>query len=140
MSGLFLGLQKALPQHGLSRLVGWLAQSQIPVIRCSFIHLFAKAYDISLADAERKGLDDYKSFNDFFTRALADGARPLPEQPNALACPVDGTVSQIGRIQSDLLMQAKGHSNAAPLANSCDFDDLTIIATKYWGLTLEDAG
>ena len=42
-------------------------------------------------------------------RALADGARPLPEQPNALACPVDGTVSQIGQIQSDLLMQAKGH-------------------------------
>jgi phosphatidylserine decarboxylase len=109
MSGFFLGLQKVLPQHGLSRLVGWLAQSQIPVIRRSFIHLFAKAYDISLADAERKGLDDYHSFNDFFTRALADGARPLPAQHNALACPVDGTVSQIGRIQSDLLMQAKGH-------------------------------
>ena len=109
MSDFFLGLQKALPQHGLSRLVGWLAQSQRPLIRRSFIHLFAKAYDISLADAERKGLDDYHSFNDFFTRALAVGARPLPEQHNALACPVDGTVSQIGRIQSDLLMQAKGH-------------------------------
>jgi phosphatidylserine decarboxylase len=62
-----------------------------------------------LADAERKHLDDYVSFNDFFTRALAEGARPLPQQPNALACPVDGTVSQIGKIQSDRLMQAKGH-------------------------------
>ena len=109
MSGFFLGLQKILPQHGLSRLVGWLAQSQIPLIRRTFIHLFARAYDISLADAERKELDEYHSFNDFFTRALADGARPLPEQPNALACPVDGTISQIGQIQSDLLVQAKGH-------------------------------
>jgi phosphatidylserine decarboxylase len=109
MSKMFLSLQKVVPQHGLSRLVGWLAQSEITVIRRTFIHLFAKACNISLADAERKHLDDYVSFNDFFTRALAEGARPLPQQPNALACPVDGTVSQIGKIQSDLLMQAKGH-------------------------------
>ena len=109
MSTFFLSLQKVMPQHGLSRLVGWLAQSEITVIKRTFIHLFAKAYDISLADAQRKHLDDYSSFNDFFTRALADGTRPLPDEPKALACPVDGTVSQIGQIQSDLLMQAKGH-------------------------------
>jgi phosphatidylserine decarboxylase len=109
MSQFFLSLQKILPQHGLSRLVGWIAQSENTLIRRAFIHLFARAYGISLADAERKHLDDYVSFNDFFTRALAPGARPLPEQANALACPVDGTVSQIGSIQTDLLMQAKGH-------------------------------
>ena len=74
-----------------------------------FIHSFARAYNISLADAERKHLDDYQSFNDFFTRSLAADARPMPEQPNRLACPVDGTVSQTGRIERDLLMQAKGH-------------------------------
>ena len=56
MSQFFLGLQKVLPQHGLSRLVGWLAGSQIPLIRRAFIHSFARAYDISLADAERKHL------------------------------------------------------------------------------------
>ncbi len=109
MSNLFLGFQRALPQHTLSRLVGWLANSQAPIVRRLFIHLFAQAYDISLADAERKSLDDYHSFNDFFTRALATGARPLPERPDALACPVDGTISQIGNIQKNLLMQAKGH-------------------------------
>ena len=109
MSQFFLGLQKVLPQHGLSRLVGWLASSQIPLIRRIFIHGFARAYDISLADAERKHLDDYQSFNDFFTRSLAAGARPMPEQPDRLACPVDGTVSQMGGIQHDVLMQAKGH-------------------------------
>ena len=106
MSQFFLGLQRVLPQHGLSRLVGWLASSQTPFIRRFFIHSFARAYNISLADAERKHLDDYQSFNDFFTRSLAADARPMPEQPNRLACPVDGTVSQTGRIERDLLMQA----------------------------------
>ena len=81
----------------------------MPFIRRFFIHSFARAYNISLADAERKHLDDYQSFNDFFTRSLAADARPMPEQPNRLACPVDGTVSQTGRIERDLLMQAKGH-------------------------------
>ena len=109
MSQFFLGLQRVLPQHGLSRLVGWLASSQTPFIRRFFIHSFARAYNISLADTERKHLDDYQSFNDFFTRSLAADARPMPEQPNRLACPVDGTVSQTGRIERDLLMQAKGH-------------------------------
>lgn len=109
MSQFFLGLQRVLPQHGLSRLVGWLASSQTPFIRRFFIHSFARAYNISLADAERKHLDDYQSFNDFFTRSLAADARPMPEQPNRLACPVDGTVSQTGKIERDLLMQAKGH-------------------------------
>lgn len=109
MNRLFLSLQKLLPQHGLSRLVGWLAQSQAPFISRAFIRLFARAYDISLVDAERKHVDDYHSFNDFFTRALAAGARPMPELTHNLASPVDGTVSQIGRLHKDLLMQAKGH-------------------------------
>ena len=126
MSSFFLGLQKVLPQHGLSRLVGWLAESEISIIRRTFIHLFAKAYDISLADAQRKELDDYHSFNDFFTRALAEGARPLPEQAKVLACPVDGTVSQVGRIQRDQLMQAKGHQytlNSLAAATGKGFED-----------------
>jgi phosphatidylserine decarboxylase len=109
MSAFFLGLQKILPQHALSRLVGWLAQSQLAFVRRAFIHTFARAYDISLADAKRKELDDYRSFNDFFTRSLDASARPLPEQPHHLACPVDGKVSQLGSIEDDLLMQAKGH-------------------------------
>ena len=75
MSGFFLGLQKILPQHSLSRLVGWLAQSQIPLIRRTFIHLFARAYDISLGDAERKELDDYYSFIDLMIVDLSYSRR-----------------------------------------------------------------
>ena len=61
MSQFFLGLQRVLPQHGLSRLVGWLASSQMPFIRRFFIHSFARAYNISLADAERKNLTTTKA-------------------------------------------------------------------------------
>src|SRR5437764_40396 len=49
----------------------------------------------------------YKSFNDFFTRALKEGARPIAAAD--LICPVDGTISQFGRIEHDQIVQAKGH-------------------------------
>ena len=109
MSNLFSSLQKVLPQHGLSRLVGTLAKSENPFISKTFIEQFAKAYDISLTEAQRKSLSEYVSFNDFFTRALEPGVRPMPSQANVLASPVDGAVSQIGKIDGNQLMQAKGH-------------------------------
>ncbi len=40
----------------------------------------------------------YASFNDFFTRRLRAGARRLDADPRAALCPVDGMVSQSGRI------------------------------------------
>ncbi len=109
MSNLFSSSQKVLPQHGLSRFVGALAKSKHPFVSKTFITQFAKAYDISLAEAERKSLSDYASFNDFFTRALAPGVRPMPSDTRTLASPVDGAVSQMGKINGNQLMQAKGH-------------------------------
>jgi len=49
----------------------------------------------------------YVSFNDFFTRALRPGARPLAQAD--LICPVDGAISQFGAISGDRIFQAKGH-------------------------------
>ncbi len=109
MSNLFSSFQKVLPQHGLSRLVGALAKSKHPFVSKTFITQFAKAYNISLAEAERESLSDYESFNDFFTRALAPGVRPMPSDARTLASPVDGAVSQMGKIDGYQLMQAKGH-------------------------------
>ena len=109
MSNLFSSFQKVLPQHGLSRLVGALAKSKHPFVSKTFITQFAKGYDISLAEAERKSLSDYESFNDFFTRALEPGVRPMPDDAQILASPVDGAVSQMGKIDGNQLMQAKGH-------------------------------
>jgi phosphatidylserine decarboxylase len=104
----FTALQRALPHHALSRLTGALAKSEQNWIRRPFIHGFARAYGIDLAEAERHHFDDYRCFNDFFTRALRPGARPLDPDPHAIVCPADGMVSQAGRIEAGRLLQAKG--------------------------------
>jgi phosphatidylserine decarboxylase len=64
---------------------------------------------VSLDEAEHSEATAYRSFNDFFTRALAPGLRPLPEDPRAIVCPADGTISQAGELQGGTLLQAKGH-------------------------------
>ena len=110
MSEAFAALQRLIPQHTLSRLIGHLAKSEVPWIKRGFIHGFARAYDISLNEAACDSLDDYDSFNDFFTRALRDDARPVVEDPNAIVCPADGSISQAGRIERGNLLQAKGHT------------------------------
>jgi len=109
MSQAFAAFQRLLPQHGLSRLAGRLAESEAPWIRRPFIHGFARAYGITLDEAAQDNLDDYRSFNDFFTRALKPGARPLDEDPLAILCPADGAISQVGSIDNGKLLQAKGH-------------------------------
>jgi len=109
VSRTFAALQRLLPQHQLSRLVGRLANANAHWIRRPFIHGFARAYGVSLNEALLTGLDDYRSFNEFFGRALQPGARPLDPDPAAILCPADGTISQSGVIEAGRLLQAKGH-------------------------------
>ena len=104
----FIGLQHLLPQHALSRLVGALAGSRIGILRRALIGAFLRNYPVDLAEAARTDPADYDSFNDFFTRRLRPGARPTDPDPRAVLCPVDGFVSQAGRIEGDSLLQAKG--------------------------------
>lgn len=110
MNELFAILQRLLPQHALSRLGGHVADSRVPWIRRPIIHGFARCYGVDLGDAERPSLDDYTCFNDFFTRALRPGARPVESDPRSLASPADGVVSQAGFLDGDRLLQAKGTS------------------------------
>ncbi len=110
MSEVFAGLQRLLPHHALSRMTGGLARSEAAWIRRPLIRAFARLYDVDMSDAERTDLDSYRSFNDFFTRALRPGARPLDPDPRVLLCPADGTISQAGPIVDDRLLQAKGTS------------------------------
>ncbi len=104
----FAALQRALPQHALTRLVGRLAKSEQPLIRDTFIRTFARAYSISLAEARIESLAGFPTFNDFFTRALKDDARPIDADPTAFVSPADGTISQCGPIEDGTLLQAKG--------------------------------
>lgn len=100
-------LQYFLPHHPLSRLVANFAESKIPLIKNNLINLFIKTYDIDLTDAESSNLDDYACFNDFFTRALKKGARPIADDSKAIVSPADGFVIQSGNIVEGKLLQAK---------------------------------
>lgn len=105
---LFALAQNLAPQQTLSELAGFFAKSQNPYVKKAFVHAFAKAYDIDLSEYERGNLDDYESFNDFFTRELKDGMRPLDDTADGIASPADGQISQIGIITNGQLLQAKG--------------------------------
>ncbi|MEM1041215.1 MAG: archaetidylserine decarboxylase [Bacteroidota bacterium] len=104
----FVRLQHLLPQHGLSRAVGLLASSEVPWIREPLIRLFASVYGIDMTEAERPDLASYRSFNDFFTRALVSSARPIDPASDSVVSPADGAVSQTGIIEQGELIQAKG--------------------------------
>jgi len=116
----FAFVQQLLPQHWLSRGMHRLARSQRPVVRNAILRTVLKAYpQIDLREAAQPDPYAYESFNAFFTRALRPGARPIASAPGEVACPVDGTVSQLGRIESGSLLQAKGmrYTIAALLAD-----------------------
>ena len=108
MSSAFAALQRLLPQHGLTRSVGWLAKSETRWLKNAFIKGFVRAYAVDLAEAINENPTEYESFNAFFTRALKPGRRPMPDAPLAIACPADGTISQSGAISGNSLLQAKG--------------------------------
>ena len=104
----FIALQHVLPQHAISRLVLRATRSTAPGFKNALIRSFVQGFKPDMHDAQEPNALAYASFNEFFTRALRADARPLPTDPNALACPVDGTVSEIGPIDDNRLLQAKG--------------------------------
>lgn len=104
---LFIALQRLAPQHLISRGAGLLANSTIPLIKNTFINWFVDKYDIDMSQAQQQDPLAYACFNDFFTRALKDDARPI-DQHNTLVSPADGAISQIGRIKNGRIFQAKG--------------------------------
>ena len=105
---LFIGMQYLLPQHALSRIVGWIAASRVGLVRTALIRAFLSRYAVDLAEAAQPSADRYESFNDFFTRPLRAGARSFDAGPGAALCPADGIVSQAGPVAGDTLLQAKG--------------------------------
>lgn len=99
--------QYCVPQHLLSRCVGLLAESPWPLIKNTFINFFLHQYDIDMSLAAEPDPHAYATFNDFFTRKLKDGVRPITAE--GIASPADGCFSQIGNIVGDQIFQAKGH-------------------------------
>ncbi|NQZ29651.1 MAG: phosphatidylserine decarboxylase [Oceanospirillaceae bacterium] len=104
---LFILLQKILPQHLISRIVGAFAQSTHPVIKNQFISWFVARYNVDMSQAKEEDPSSYESFNAFFTRALKDDARPI-DVNSGLVFPADGAISQLGDINKGRIFQAKG--------------------------------
>ena len=105
---LFVQLQHLLPKLLITRLLGFLASRRGGALTQWVICRFVACYNVNMAEAERRDASAYLTFNDFFTRALRSGARP--QAAAQLVCPVDGTISQCGRIMGNQIFQAKGKS------------------------------
>ncbi|CAL1239549.1 archaetidylserine decarboxylase [Candidatus Methylocalor cossyra] len=105
---LFALLQYPLPQHPLSRLVGRLARCRQPLLKDLLIRAAVACYGVDLSEAEPADIRAYRCFNEFFTRALQPGARPIASEPGAVVSPADGRISQFGPITEGRLLQAKG--------------------------------
>ncbi len=105
--------QYLLPQKLLTALAWRLSTCRIGWFKNAFISLFAQLFRVNLDEAERTRPEEYSCFNDFFTRALTDGARPLADEEHLLISPCDGTISQLGSIDGDNLIQAKGFEYSA---------------------------
>jgi phosphatidylserine decarboxylase len=106
---LFVASQYLLPQHFLSRIVYRLTRSRSRGVKNALIGNFMRGFSPDLSDALQPDPLAYGSFNEFFTRALRPGARPMDSNDGALISPVDGAVSQIGRLDGSQILQAKGH-------------------------------
>lgn len=99
--------QYLLPKQALTLLAGRIARAPGGALTTRLIQWFVQRYQVNMQEAANPDVSSYLSFNDFFTRALKTGARPLAKAD--LICPVDGAISQFGPIQGGQIFQAKGH-------------------------------
>jgi len=112
-------LMTALPQHllpklALTRAAGAAARAHAGARTTAVIRWFIRRYGVNMAEAADSDPAAYASFNDFFTRALKPGARPLADVgADGLLCPVDGAISQFGPLEGEQIFQAKGHRYTA---------------------------
>ena len=99
--------QYLLPKKAITRFGGVVAGARAGAITTAIIRWFVGRYQVDMSEAADPDIGHYASFNDFFTRALKPGARPIAQSD--LVCPVDGAISQFGPIAQDQIFQAKGH-------------------------------
>lgn len=102
-----------LPHHLLSALMRFATRASWRPWKDWQIDWVMRRYNVDMSQARDPDPRHYPNFNSFFTRALADDARPLPEDANAVCCPADGCISQIGAIRDGRIFQAKGRDFTA---------------------------
>ena len=106
-------MQYCMPRNLLTRMAGKLAEAKLGFVTRTMINLFVKQYEIDMNEAKDSNYKNFATFNDFFTRELKQGIRPINEDENTLCYPADACVSQAGAINDGQLIQAKGQSYEA---------------------------
>ena len=107
---LFVLSQYVTPQLAVSRLAGRFADSdKSPAFKNRFTRWFINRYGVDMSEAAESNPEAYATFNEFFTRALKPGIRPVADAADTFVSPVDGAISQIGQVGDDRVFQAKGH-------------------------------
>ena len=99
--------QYLLPKKALTIFAGKVARARGGAATRALIHWFVRRYNVNMDEAANPDMASYATFNEFFTRPLRAGARPLAASD--FICPVDGAISQFGPIEADQIFQAKGH-------------------------------
>ena len=103
-----VAIQYLTPHRLLSRIVRWATRWTFAPWKNFLIQTIVKQYNVNMDEAETADLAAYPNFNAFFTRALKSGARPIDADPDAILCPADGRISQVGPIEQGRIFQAKG--------------------------------
>lgn len=101
-------IQYITPQRSLTQCAGYFAKCRWVWLKNCLIKAFIRHFRVDLSEAQIEDPETYPDFNSFFTRHLKANARPIARGPNQIACPADGCISQIGRINQQTLLQTKG--------------------------------
>lgn len=119
---LYAGIQYLLPHHLLSALVHAFMRIRLAPVKNTQIAIIGGLAGVDWSESKHQSYADFETFNAFFTRELAKGARPLDPDPESFISPSDGRISHCGRITNDRILQAKGHhfSIRSLLANDPD--------------------
>lgn len=125
MPSFFIIFQYLAPQHLFSRIVGKVAESAL--FKTPFIGWFKKRYNVDMSEALEEDPFSYENFNAFFTRQLKPDARPIAQDLNAIVSPADGAISQVGAINEQQLLQAKGRTYSVQSLLACGEE----TAAKY---------
>ena len=124
---LYVGFQYLLPHHLLSALMYRATRIRWRPLKDLAIGTIIRSFRVDMTEAENSDPGSYPSFNAFFTRPLRPGARPIAEQEDAVVCPADGTLSQIGTIRDGRIFQAKGN----------DYSLLELLGERgYWAQSI----
>jgi phosphatidylserine decarboxylase len=105
--------QYALPHRFLSRLALWVARCRIGFFKNWLIGLVVRTFNVNMQEAQNSDPYSYESFAAFFTRAMKPGVHTADADPHTLLMPADGKVSQVGKIESGRIFQAKGQDYTA---------------------------